>query len=395
MTSDSQTICSRCGFRNVPGDAFCGSCGAFLEWEGQPADGGATPAPAPDHDPDVPVVGRPSSPAAGMPPNPWSAPPAAGSAAAPPPAAAPTPVPAPAPAEAPGALVRCPACGIANTPGRTFCQSCGAKLEAAGRVAGASSAQIAAAVAAPNRPATPPAGPGAPNAKPQSGGGGGGAKWLVILVVLGVLVGGGVVVGGQLLKGPGPTSDASAGPSSSATAGATDAASGTPDGSTSAAPASAGPTPKPETLALTGATASSVVGDLEKFQPGKAIDGDPKTSWQEGNPNEKGEWIEVAFNPATVTAVVIRNGYGASGDLYKGNLRPRDVLISVGGAEPVAVRLKDTGKPQTIALTGAAGATTLRITIQTTYKSVKTAVSGTPFDDAAISEIVVLGVPGS
>ena len=36
MTDDPRTICKRCGFSNIPGDQFCGSCGAFLEWEGQP-----------------------------------------------------------------------------------------------------------------------------------------------------------------------------------------------------------------------------------------------------------------------------------------------------------------------------------------------------------------------
>ena len=34
MTADANLVCRRCGFTNVPGDTFCGSCGAFLEWEG-------------------------------------------------------------------------------------------------------------------------------------------------------------------------------------------------------------------------------------------------------------------------------------------------------------------------------------------------------------------------
>ena len=46
MTDDPRTICKRCGFANVPGDQFCGSCGAFLEWEGQPADAAAGGADA-------------------------------------------------------------------------------------------------------------------------------------------------------------------------------------------------------------------------------------------------------------------------------------------------------------------------------------------------------------
>lgn len=29
-------VCRTCGFQNDPGDAFCGSCGDFLEWSGEP-----------------------------------------------------------------------------------------------------------------------------------------------------------------------------------------------------------------------------------------------------------------------------------------------------------------------------------------------------------------------
>ena len=73
MSSDSQLVCRRCGFTNVPGDAFCGSCGAFLEWEGQPAGDGA-PAPAAAGDPDVPVVGVVGVPASEAPTVAWGQP---------------------------------------------------------------------------------------------------------------------------------------------------------------------------------------------------------------------------------------------------------------------------------------------------------------------------------
>src|SRR5262245_50590904 len=147
MTNDSRTICKRCGFGNIPGDQFCGSCGAFLEWEGQsPADAEAN-------------AGTPTTPA------PLDAPPgeattAASQAAWGSPYGDPLPTTPPAawPDEdeddaayaaddAGGDLVRCPACGIANPVGRTFCQSCGTTLAAAPRVAEASHEQIAAAVA--------------------------------------------------------------------------------------------------------------------------------------------------------------------------------------------------------------------------------------------------------
>jgi hypothetical protein len=137
-----------------------------------------------------------------------------------------------------------------------------------------------------------------------------------------------------------------------------------------------------------------VVGNLARFLPEKAIDGDVKTSWQEGATNEKGQWIEVSFDPARVDAVVLNNGYGASTALYKGNLRLKAVQISVDGGKPVEVTLKDTPKAQTVKLGEHPGATRLRITIVSTYGSVKTSVAGTPFDDAALSEVSVIGLAG-
>ncbi len=51
MPDAASIICRRCGTANSPGDEFCGSCGAFLEWEGQPAEPGsiADPAAGPGH----------------------------------------------------------------------------------------------------------------------------------------------------------------------------------------------------------------------------------------------------------------------------------------------------------------------------------------------------------
>ncbi len=381
-------MCSRCGYANTPGDHFCGSCGAFLEWEGTPPEPGAPPAQ---------VAGATAGPA--------TAPPGASVGAAPLPAASPTVD------HAAEGLLRCPACGIANAASRTFCQTCGAKLTPAARISSRSRDEIAAAVvsapvAAPP-PAVPRTSPGAltpPGAgtsvtAPQAKGSGL-PGWVFAVIALGVLVGVAAVVGSQLLKGSGPASIASEAPTPSGPAAAASGSAGS-----SAAPASAaasgqaaGPTPTPLTpkpLKLTGASASSVAGgNTAKYGPQLAIDGSLKTSWQEGSTVEKGEWIEVSFDPSTVTAVVIRNGFQASTALYKGNLRLKDVLVAVDGGTPKAVRLADTQNAQAIDLGQVAGATTVRITIVTTYPSVKTAVSGTPFNDAAVSEIGVLGIKG-
>ena len=121
------------------------------------------------------------------------------------------------------------------------------------------------------------------------------------------------------------------------------------------------------TLTLTGATASSVADDLPRFQPAKAIDGDLKTSWQEGKAAEKNQWIQVAFDPARADTLVVRNGNQASAAAFKGYRRLKDVLVTVGGGKAIAFRLKDTMKAQQIDLGGVAGATSVRITIVSTY----------------------------
>ncbi len=406
MTQDQTLLCARCGFANAPGDQFCGSCGTFLEWEGAvPTAAAASGSPAPAGAPAAGVSG-PSKP-----PVPTFAASSVPAAAAPPPPAAAAPVggvggPQPGAASGEQVLLRCPSCGIANAATRTFCQTCGAKLTPAARVAPRSKDEIAAAVAAvggpqPARPVPPV--PGVPpRAAPRSDApkaGGGLPVWILAVVVLGVLAGVAAVVGSNMLNGSGPASAVSAAPSlvSSTPTSPAGAGSSRPSASamssqrpsTSVAPIAG------KALKLTGASASSIAaGDTAQYGPQLAIDGSLKTSWQEGAPNEQGQWIEVSFDPSTVTAVVISNGFQKSTALFKGNLRLKDVQITVDGGAPLAMRLKDATGAQKIALTPVPGATRVRITIVSTYPSIKTSVGGTPFDDAAVSEIGVLGVKG-
>jgi len=386
--SDAATIiCRRCGTANVPGDQFCGSCGAFLEWEGQ----AATPPE------DVPAATPPPSPAVPTPVEPataWTAPPTGPEAPRPlvpeseaGAAAASTP-PGPG-ADAAAGLVRCSACGVANPPSRTFCQSCGTTLAQASRIFEPDAATIAAAVerepAVRPVPVTPvPDVAPRPAARTPSRGF---PTWILAIGGLGILVGIGIVAVSMLLSGPGPGSIATTapetGPAGSGAAVASDAASDDPS-----------PTPGAVQLTLTGATASSVIGNRDKFAAGMAIDGDPATCWQEGKATEKGQWIEVTFGPARVDAITLYNGYELSEDAYLANLRLKDISVSVNGADPIAIQLKDAQGPQRFELGGIAGATAIRITIVSTYPSEKTAYPNSPFDDAALSEIVVEGVPG-
>jgi uncharacterized OB-fold protein len=391
MASDRSVICTRCGFANVPGDQFCGSCGAFLEWEG--AASAATevsPAAAPpgpeatapaasrsQSTPGIPPTATPSGPS-----NPPAAPPGI-------------------PGEAGGTLVRCPSCGIANPASRTFCQTCGAKLSPNATVSSRSRAEIAAAVAAvpgappvSAAPATQAAGAAAPGQARRSRGL---PRWIAVVVVLGVLAGVAAVAASQLLKGGEPASAASAAPTASGAPAASSSGGSvvpSPSGAEGASPTPAPTSVAGKPLKLTSASASSILnGNTGRYGPQNAIDGSLKTSWQEGAAAEQGQWLEVGFASSTVSAITIRNGYQASTPQYRANLRLKVIQISIDGGPPLTVTLKDATAVQRINLTPVTNATHVRITIVSTYPAVKTSVAGSPFKDAAVSEIGVLGVP--
>ncbi|HTS96579.1 MAG TPA: zinc ribbon domain-containing protein [Streptosporangiaceae bacterium] len=92
-------ICKECGNSAESADGFCSSCGALLEWSGQPVDlaaGGARGRPALAARQPVAELGRPG--------------------------------PVPLVTEPAHTGPYCSACGVRNPAGRTFCRSCGAAL---------------------------------------------------------------------------------------------------------------------------------------------------------------------------------------------------------------------------------------------------------------------------
>jgi len=96
-------VCSECGNSATSVDGFCSSCGALLEWSGQPveATAGAVDGSQP-HAARQPVAERPR------------------------------PGPVPLVTEPVHAGPYCSACGVRNPEGRTFCRSCGELLRAGG-----------------------------------------------------------------------------------------------------------------------------------------------------------------------------------------------------------------------------------------------------------------------
>ncbi len=100
-------VCKVCGTENEQGAGFCGSCGAFLEWNGEPVEPDDTTAVT-----GLPGAGQPAP----LPPSPDAAPteryaPVADAG-----------LPA-----GPGQLV-CPSCGLANEATRVYCRRCAAEL---------------------------------------------------------------------------------------------------------------------------------------------------------------------------------------------------------------------------------------------------------------------------
>ena len=327
MTDDPRTICKRCGFANVPGDQFCGSCGAFLEWEGQPADASARwwrserrgaarharprgrrgrrrPRPRRRHGarrtatrsrtrsgPRSPSPTRTTRTATACPTARSSDAPRAGSPTRRTARSASRAVRR-SPRRSAGSRSRSPTRWPRRSPGRRRRRR--PRSPARRRPPG-----VGRAVAAAFR-RSPASRWSACSSASRS-------CWR----------------GWPCAAAPRETAAGPSGAPSSAAAG-----SATPGSSASAAAASPGAA---SALTLTGATASSVLGDLPRYQAGKAIDGDPKTSWQEGKAPEKNQWIEVAFDPARADTLVIRNGAQASAAQYNGNRRPKDVIVKVGG----------------------------------------------------------------
>jgi hypothetical protein len=408
------TTCAKCGTENVAGDAFCGNCGAFLEFAAEEA---ADEAPA--------TVDVTAGEAAGE-----AAPVAQSGAPSQAPAAAARPATA-GPVESAGAATiaapptgpTCSACGRANPAERRFCISCGERLPAAppavapDRVPGPPHVVTPAweFPVAPVPAATAVASPAAP--VPTAASSGGGSRLPLIggaLVILALLGGGAFLVLGGGLGGSTPGSSASAPPSG---AGALES----PGAKPSAEPSAPAETPAPETpaaseapsvppeptapaatippgpsvgIAITAAKASSQLA--ANRAPKYLHDGSPVTAWKSKTGKLDGSWVEVSFAATAVTKIQVWTGWQKDEPLFYGNHRPRNVTVAFDGGVPVPLELRDALGAQGVAIPpelGIVGATRLRITIIDTYPSRKTSAGGSPSKEVAISEIRVYGVP--
>ena len=139
-------------------------------------------------------------------------------------------------------------------------------------------------------------------------------------------------------------------------------------------------------VSFTSGDSSSVlerVNDLYHYEPSRAFDNDPITSWQEGNKKSDGqkEWLELHMKerkPIKYITLCLGNWRDAS--RYDGNNRPKELEIKLGGMT-FSVQFDDVMKPQYVTFSKPIEADSIRFTITDV-------VVGTNGDhDCCISEV--------
>ena len=125
------------------------------------------------------------------------------------------------------------------------------------------------------------------------------------------------------------------------------------------------------------------------YFPCAASDRDTKTAWVEGaSGNGTGEWIKLDLNTNNhYESLEIRNGYGLSKDLWKKNNRVKKATLEFSNGKKEDITLKDKMDWQRFVLKKPVdGVTWVKLTIKDVYK-------GTKYNDTAISEINMQGLP--
>ena len=373
MTDDARTdLQASCGFTNIPGDQFCGSCGAFLEWDGRArrtlgAGRGSAAARRRRSRRD------PARPAA------WTAP-----------SARPQPAPTAAwPTTRASDLVRCPACGIANpsTPDVLPVVRDDAGRGRAGRGRHRPTRSPRRSRWTPARGAGADPTPSQPGRERDSGSKRGIPSWVVGVGAIGVLVGVAIVLAGVALRGqnPGLRARRARVPRRRAPA------------------SSAGPgVERPSVARRAGhgrrARALGRQGVVGGRQPAKFAGrarrstATRRPAGRRGASRRRASGSRSRSTRRGPTRSLIRNGYQASQALFRGNRRLKDILVSVDGgtADPGPAQGHDEGaadRPRRRA-GGDVGPDHDRVDVRRGRRP----RSRTPFDDAR-QRAAVLGVP--
>ena len=216
-------------------------------------------------------------------------------------------------------------------------------------------------------------------------------SWVVGVGVIGVLVGVAIVLAGLALRGKGPETGRRG--SAAVPSGGRRRAR-----ARGRAPSRASSRARHARAARagSGAKASSSVGNRPKFAAKMAIDDDLATCWQEGSQQEKDQWIEVTFDPSRADTLA----------------HPQRLPGVAGAVQGQPAAEGRPGRRSTAARPSRSGSRTRRRRRRSTSAACRARRwSGSrscpptrgrrhrsrarPFDDAAVSEISVLGVPGA
>lgn len=137
------------------------------------------------------------------------------------------------------------------------------------------------------------------------------------------------------------------------------------------------------------ARASSVLAPADAYHPGYLFDGRLDFGWVEGVKGPGlGESMTLTFTaPVTLTALELWNGYQRSDDHFKKNARAKKLTVTVDGAEPIELAVKDAQGSQKLLLPRPATTKSLTLTI-------KEAFPGTKYDDLVLSELRVWDAEG-
>jgi hypothetical protein len=126
------------------------------------------------------------------------------------------------------------------------------------------------------------------------------------------------------------------------------------------------------------------------YGPANLVDGKLATAWNEGAPSTgEGQYVSFRYDQKVrVTGLRIANGYQRTDATFAGNVRVRRLRVSFSDdSPPVEIELKDAKGFQDIIFNHPYVLTSLRLTILTTYPTRK-------WDDAALSEVQLVGYPG-
>lgn len=143
------------------------------------------------------------------------------------------------------------------------------------------------------------------------------------------------------------------------------------------------PVSAPRTLDVA-VQASSVLAPADAYHPGYLFDGRPDFGWVEGAKGPGvGESMTLTFPaPVTLTALEVWNGYQRSDDHFKKNARAKKLELTVDGAPPIELTLRDAQGSQKLALPKAATTSSLKLTIKDVYR-------GSKYEDLVLSELRV------